>query len=128
MSTKSDHLKYIHDSGEFTIDVSRAIFSKEEIELLQNFGHWYEALTLGYIDPVSIQQEEFIECTKGMRKPVTKHELVWSKYLGRKRLEAEEPEKFKLNYQSKEEGFYTRDQFRQMKSMMGSEMNKNHRK
>ncbi|MDN3203778.1 DUF413 domain-containing protein [Algoriphagus sediminis] len=128
MSTLSDHLRYLHQSGEFTIDVSLAIFSPEEIENLRRFGHWYEALTLGLIEPVSEPQKEFIRSARGEKSPTTEHEIAWYKYLGRKKLESDDPDKFKLNYQAREKGFYTRQQFKQMRSMMGSEMNKNHRR
>lgn len=111
MSPKSIHLEYIKSKGAFTIDCSFQIFSKEEIEVLQKFGHWFHGLVSGELKPLTVEQKQFIQVIKEKRSPNTLYEKAWMKYLGRKRLEEANPEVFKLNFQYKEDGFHTREDY-----------------
>ena len=84
---KETHLSYIEAKGKFTIACNRIIFAPQEIELLEKYGHWFEALTGGTLSPFNSEQEHFIEAVKGARPPETDHEKVWSKYVKRKDIE-----------------------------------------
>jgi uncharacterized protein len=44
MDSKGEHLEYIAHKGLFNIDCDLKIFSKEEIEILEKWGHWFMAL------------------------------------------------------------------------------------
>ena len=47
MSTKQEHLDLIASKGRFVIYCSITVFATEEIELLEKYGHWFNALTSG---------------------------------------------------------------------------------
>ncbi|MDY2588201.1 DUF413 domain-containing protein [Winogradskyella aquimaris] len=111
MSLKSSHLNYLKVKGEFKIACSLRIFTQEEIELLKQFGHWFEGLANGDLEPFTEVQKSFVRVFTENMTPQTKHELLWFKYLGRLKLEQENPEKFKLDYSYEEQGFHTREDY-----------------
>ncbi|WP_370477197.1 DUF413 domain-containing protein [Tamlana flava] len=111
MSSKSVHLDYIKAKGAFSVDCSFQIFSKEEIDVLQKYGHWFNGLVNGDLKPLTEAQKRFVEVVQEGLTPSNLFEKAWVKYLGRKRLEDENPELFKLSYQYKEEGFHTREDY-----------------
>ena len=67
----------------FTMRCSRAIFSAEEIKILERYGHQFERLTSGERHPETKAQEEFVEAARGLRKAETMYERTWAKYLFR---------------------------------------------
>ena len=54
------HKDYIKSKGEFVVNCSHKVFNREEIELLQKYGHWFEALINGSLKPISKVQEDFL--------------------------------------------------------------------
>ncbi|WP_426432454.1 DUF413 domain-containing protein [Winogradskyella sp. HB-48] len=84
------------------------MFTQEEIELLKQFGHWFEGLANVDLVPFIEVQKAFVRVFTENTRPQTKHEILWFKYLGRLKLEQENLEKFKLDYSFKEQGFHTR--------------------
>jgi uncharacterized protein len=129
MTTKEEHIQYIKDHPGFVVDCSHAIFSIEELELLNKYGHWFMALTRGTLEPVTELQKEFILVATRKKAPVSFAEFAWNKYLRRKEKESdpEQARRLMLNYQYEQDTFYNRDMAKQMKKMMSSEMGKNHR-
>jgi uncharacterized protein YifE (UPF0438 family) len=111
MSNKKEHFIYIKQKGEFNIRCSNAIFSNLEITLLRKYGYWFSALINGDLEPITKIQEEFILTFKESKTPVTFHEKTWFKYVGRLKLEKENPEKFKLNYSLKGDDFFSREDY-----------------
>ncbi|MHC1777560.1 MAG: DUF413 domain-containing protein [Lentimicrobium sp.] len=127
MTTKHEHLQYLHEKGKFTVDCNHIIFSTEDIEILEKYGHWFMALTKGELDPISDLQKEFILVAKGERSPFTIEEFAWFKYLGRKAVEAKSGNKLYEHPHLQEDTFYSRDMAKKLKKMMCGEMGKNHK-
>lgn len=113
---KKIHLDYIKEHGEFHVDCSHAIFSTEEIEILQKYGHWFRALTDGTILPFTELQKRFIAVMNHDEDPFSIEEKAWFKYLGRKKLEVEKPESFRINYMFEEDMFFTREDYYKLHS------------
>jgi len=108
---KSLHHSYLRQKGLFTIDCSVKIFTAVEIETLNKYGHWFMGLSNGDLEPFTKEQKDFTKIFMNNLLPETEYQKLWFKYLGRKQLELENPEKFKLDYQFKEEGFHTREDY-----------------
>ncbi|MCR9171579.1 MAG: DUF413 domain-containing protein [bacterium] len=114
--TKNDHLEFINSKGRFHVDCNHSIFSNEELETLEKFGYWFEALINGDLDPISEQQEYFIDVFRNNKKPETPEQFAWFKYKGRKALEEKQPDKFKLDYShDSEDPFFKRDDWKKMR-------------
>ena len=73
----------------FTIRCSRAIFSAEEIKILERYGHQFEQLTNGERQPETEAQEQFVEAARGRREAETIYERTWAKYMFRVKWERE---------------------------------------
>lgn len=126
MSTLKDHKAY-RNKGKFEIHFGLNVLNKQEREQLEKYSHWLEALVEGHLDPLNKEQEEFVRCMRTGEIPEGDLQKIWYKYAWRKKEELEHPEKYGLNYQMQEEGFYTREGYKKMRSMMTQEMNKNHK-
>lgn len=111
MDNKEEHLRYLKTKGEFIVACSHAIFSLEEIEILQKYGHWFRALTESTLEPFTELQRRFISVMNHNEDPFSVEEKAWFKYLGRKRLEIEKPESFQINYMFEEDMFFSRADF-----------------
>jgi uncharacterized protein YifE (UPF0438 family) len=85
------HLTYIHQKGSFQINCSRAIFSNEEIALIEKYGHWFEALINGTLTPISQEQKDFINIFQHNERPITPEQIAWFKYIKRLELEQKNP-------------------------------------
>ena len=127
MLTKHNHLQFIKKHGKFQVDCSHAIFSTDEIDILEKYGHWFKALTIGTLEPITELQKEFVLVAKRKRSPFSLEETVWNKYLHRKELEADPENKLKLIYQYEEDTFYNRNMVRKQRSTMFRVMNENHK-
>lgn len=73
----------------FVLGCSQEIFSDEEIELLERYGHWYRRLACGELRPETEAQRQFVEVAQGERQPETVHEKTWRKYRERLALESD---------------------------------------
>lgn len=126
-SPKQQHLKLLNEAGLFAVKCSHAIFSSEELDLLQQHGHWMQALANGSLPPLNAAHEAFIEVAQGKRSPVSVHERAWFKYLGRTKLEAEKGEALKIEYHVLEDSFYSRDMAKQLRRSMRATISEAHR-
>lgn len=99
---------------------------KDEEKIVEKYGHWFEALTYGDLEPFTELQKNFVKVAQGEADPISIEEIAWFKYMERKKIEEKYPNIADINYRYEEEGFYTRKMAKQMKSMMYSEMGKNH--
>ena len=127
MATKHEHLQYLKEKGRFTVDCGLVIFSPEEIEILEKYGHWFQALTNGELQPITEMQENFIRVAKGERKPFSEFEQAWFRYLGRKRIEAKDGDSLKAQYVPESDSFYNREMAKQQKKVMFNVIRKTHR-
>jgi uncharacterized protein len=106
---RSEHLRYLKGKGPFRIDCSTSIFSREEVAILEKFGHWFAGLTSNKLSPITYRQERFVTVARSEAAPESVMERAWHKYLGRKKIESENPASLRLNYLYEDEGFYTRE-------------------
>lgn len=126
--TKKDHLNYIKECGPFRIDCNRIIFSNDEIEILEKYGHWFAALEDGTLEPLTEKQRLFVEVANGLKQPYSLEEVTWFKYCKRKQIEEESGDSLYNTPVYKEGGFYTREQYRAQKKIMMNITNANHSK
>ncbi|WP_424963917.1 DUF413 domain-containing protein [Ekhidna sp.] len=88
-STKKDHLQYLQEKGQFRIEnkiKNLPAFSDEMIEILEKYGHWFEALVEGILEPITEKQKMFIEAVRN-EHPFSIEEQAWVLYQKRKSLE-----------------------------------------
>lgn len=58
---QDEHMIYLNRKGKFKLECSTKIFSNIELDLLVNYGHWFEGLISGELEPYTFPQEHFIE-------------------------------------------------------------------
>jgi uncharacterized protein YifE (UPF0438 family) len=128
MNTKGEHLEYIAQRGLFHIDCDLVIFSKEEIEILEKWGHWFMALVSGELKPFTESQERFIKVMKRETGPISLEEKAWFKYLGRKAVEKKYGERLKVKYQAEDDTFYSIEYKKKMNQITYGTIAQNHHK
>jgi uncharacterized protein len=128
MNSKGEHLEYIDHKGLFHIDCNLIIFSKEEIEKIEKWGHWFMALVSGELKPFTESQERFIKVMKREIDPISTEERAWYKYMGRKAVEQKFGERLKVRYQAEEDMFYSIEDKKKMNRITFSTMAQNHHK
>ncbi len=76
MNPPSDHAAYLarHD---FVIPLGD--FTASEVQTLEKYGRWMEALASGAISPTTPTQEHFVRAAHGEVEPSTEFERVWAK-------------------------------------------------
>jgi len=117
VATKKEHHDYIEKMGLFKIECNPDIFDLDEKYLLRNYGHWMKALTDGTLTPFTEEQKLFVQVFSSKERPFTPEQVTWFKYITRCKMEKDNPDKFKLNYQADaEDPFYTRDDWKKMRS------------
>jgi uncharacterized protein YifE (UPF0438 family) len=69
----------------FELACSETIFSEDELEFLEDYGGFLEALTKGEITPINDEQKHFIKLCQGSTMMQTDDDNVniWLKYLAR---------------------------------------------
>lgn len=127
LSLKEQHLQFLAQEAKFEVKCSHAIFSTEEIEALEQHGHWLQAMASGELATLSAAQQRFVEVARGERMPVSLHEKAWFKYLGRTRLEAEKGDALKIEYHVLEDSFYSREMVKQLRRGMRHTLGEAHR-
>ncbi|MBU1014151.1 MAG: DUF413 domain-containing protein [Bacteroidetes bacterium] len=112
------HKNYLKQKGRFVVDCNTFIFSIEEIEILERYGHWFKAICNGDLEIFTERQRRFIQAMKGEREPFSPEEVAWHKYLGRKKVEAKYGDKFQYHYVPEEDGFYSREMHKTQQLLM----------
>ncbi|MBC9911403.1 DUF413 domain-containing protein [Chitinophaga varians] len=121
------HHEYIRVKGKFTLACNPVIFSNEEIDLLEKYGYWFEALTEGVLLPFSVEQEQFVEMAQMRKKPETRYEKLWFKYLKRKEIELKKGAVLYTSPLLKEDTFYNRNMVSTLRNTMFITMKESHR-
>lgn len=68
-----EHFPYGFDrSGEFT---------SSQAQLLTSHGRAYKALAIGAQNPVTQEEEAFVEFCRGLKEAESLHEKTWKKYM-----------------------------------------------
>lgn len=109
------------------MDCNSAIFSMEEIAILEEWGHWFQALTTGELEPFTERQKAFVAVARQERDPFSTEETAWNKYLNRKRLEEDPNNRLDVRYNLDDDTFYSRDMVRQQRSIMRNVIHKAHK-
>ncbi len=84
-----DHRAHL-ERRPFAFNCSTAIFPADEREALSEYGNWLEALASGAIQPVTPEQEHFLQVDREEVEPSTVCERAWVRLKGRREYEAEE--------------------------------------
>jgi uncharacterized protein YifE (UPF0438 family) len=126
-STKQDHLRFIKENCHFPLDCKSVSFSNEEIEILEKYIPWFNALISGELEPITDKQKRFILVSLGKEDPFSLEEVAWWKYLDQKDYEARRNSGAIMNYLPQQDTFYNRDMAKKMKSTMFKIMKDNHK-
>lgn len=128
MNSKEKHLSFIRIKEPFKLKCRTVTFNTDQIEILEKYGHWFQALTDGEIEPITAMQKEFIKVAKKEKDPISTFEWAWFKYLFRLEYESENKHIVEGDYRLEEDSFYNRDMAKQQKGMMFKVMRDNHKK
>ncbi|MDT8394608.1 MAG: DUF413 domain-containing protein [Bacteroidales bacterium] len=121
------HQDYIKTMGPFLIDCSIEIFSNEEREVLEKYGHWFQAITSEELAIFTPLQQRFVKVMKKEVDPFSVEEWAWLKYISRKEIEQKYNERLRAQYVPAEDAFYSRKMVKQLKKTMYKEMKDNHK-
>ncbi|WP_425390990.1 DUF413 domain-containing protein [Ekhidna sp.] len=119
-STKQDHLQYLKEKGQFKIDSkikNLRAFSDEMIDILEKYGHWFEALIEGKLDPISEKQRMFVDAVKN-EHPFSIEEQAWVLYKKRKSLEKGLKDALKRRPSIATDTFYDREDVKILRGAM----------
>jgi uncharacterized protein YifE (UPF0438 family) len=83
-----DHLSFLRQRP-FLFGCSSTIFPLDEIQALEQFGNWLEALATGKIQPLTPEQEHFLCVDRDVAEPETLSERAWVRLKGRREFERE---------------------------------------
>lgn len=84
-----DHLVFLQKRP-FAFGCSTAIFPAKEIEALEEYGNWLEALAAGIIQPQTAAQKHFLKVDREESPPTTDLERAWLRLKGRREFEHDE--------------------------------------
>jgi len=82
----ADHTEYLRQRP-FPFGCSTDIFSAEELKALSEYGNWMQALAAGVIQPVTPEQEHFLQVDREEAEPATVCERAWIRLKGRREFE-----------------------------------------
>ena len=126
MTGKKQHLDYITECGPFTIDCNLIIFSIEEVEILKKYGHWFAAIEDGTLESLTKKQQFFIDVCKGLKQPMSIHELAWFRYTERRKIEKDKGDKLYQTPQLNQDTFYSRQYVKQLRKTVTKTVWENH--
>jgi uncharacterized protein YifE (UPF0438 family) len=84
-----DHQIYLRRRP-FAFRCSISIFPPDELEALADYGNWMEALAAGAIQPVTAEQEHFLQVDRDEAEPLNVRERAWLRLKGRREYEREQ--------------------------------------
>ena len=110
MSGESVHRRCLQE--QFVLDVDGAVFSAEELDLLVKFGNWLRALESGAIQPISREQNHFLQVVAEKAEPLNTIEAVWLKYKRRKQALAQAQETPHYELRDERQSWYCDEAYR----------------
>ena len=128
--SKVQHLQYIKEKGPFKVDIpiqDLPAFSEEMGLILEKWGHWFKALCEGVLEPLTHQQQHFIEAIREAN-PVTLEERVWYLYLKRKEIEEQHRHALNRRPELAKDSFYSREDKKTINRTVFGVMNQEHRR
>jgi uncharacterized protein YifE (UPF0438 family) len=81
-----EHCEYLQRRP-FDFQCSTAVFPKEELDALHEYGNWLQALASGAIQPLTPEQEHFLQVDRDEAAPETLYERAWVRLKGRREYE-----------------------------------------
>ena len=74
--------KYLK-KGPYKIDglCDRGLFSPEEIEIIEKYGYWFEALLSGQFPLLTERQKKFVKAQQKGFEPKSYYERLWYRYM-----------------------------------------------
>jgi uncharacterized protein YifE (UPF0438 family) len=121
-------LEYLKKMGKFRVDRNHKILKSHELDELEKYGHLFEALSSGRLQPANPKQEQFIEVARLKKKPETFYEWIWFKYIRRKDIEAKKGHILDMNPMPDDDTFCSREMSKEVKNMMFKVTKENHNK
>src|ERR1700676_5440822 len=85
----ADHLAHLQPRP-FVFRCSTSIFPANELQALADYGNWLEALAAGAIEPVTAEQEHFLQVDREEAEPATVCERAWMRLKGRREYDQEQ--------------------------------------
>jgi uncharacterized protein YifE (UPF0438 family) len=85
----ADHLLYLQRRP-FHFGCQTHVFPPDELQSLEEYGNWLEALASRIIQPVTAEQEHFLKVDREEAEPQTVCECAWLRLKGRREFEAEQ--------------------------------------
>lgn len=76
---KAKHRRLLHMGG-FTKHIQYPSLTQRDDAILDQFGHWIEALCGGQLEPFTAAQERIIRVHAGESEPETEYEQAWLAY------------------------------------------------
>ena len=84
-----DHLAHLKRRP-FAFRCSIAVFPADELQALEEYGNWLDALASGAIQPVTKEQKHFLKVDREEAEPKTVCERAWMRLKGRREYEREQ--------------------------------------
>ena len=122
-----EHLRFAK-MRDFNFRCDPRLFSDEQYELIRRWGHWYQALTDGTLEPFTDAQLDFIAAVRDVKPPNETHAAAWWRYCKRLKIEEKHGEAMHSSYQIDADTFYNRDMVKHVRKTMFNVINKEHRR
>jgi uncharacterized protein YifE (UPF0438 family) len=91
MKAPAEHRVYL-SKQDYPLKCSVEIFENDELNLLNRYGFWIEALVDGVILPITDEEKRLIDVHTGKVEPINLQECAWRKLIERRMWEKNECE------------------------------------
>ena len=85
----AEHRHYLQQRP-FAYGCWTSVFPADELQALAEYGNWLTALAGGVIQPVTAEQEHFLQVDREEAEPETLCERAWVRLKGRREYEREQ--------------------------------------
>lgn len=121
---------YLKKMGPYKIDPkikNLPAFSDEMIKILEKYGHWFEALVEGKLEPYTEKQRMFVDAVKN-NSPFSIEEQAWVLFQKRKNLEKGLKEALNRRPSIAVDTFYSREDVKEVRgAVFGVNMKEHYR-
>jgi uncharacterized protein YifE (UPF0438 family) len=87
MRAPQDHRELLK-RRDFVLGCDAPNFTSADRDLLMRYGHWLTGLSTGQIQPITPEQEHFVQVAHEEAEPETDFEDAWVKLMERRKFEA----------------------------------------
>lgn len=126
-NTKQDHLSYIKNNP-LEFEFSFRGFSESEVDFIEKYGPWLEALRTGLLEPLTPKQHEVVDelNSKIPWQDCKTQAGIWKKYLRSRILEKNGHVMHAPPASLADNSFGTREEFKAMRKGQFSTISKSH--